>query len=56
MAKLRKYFIVEGDHPVLKRVYGHISEKEKVLSLLSDMIDADYENIKVTGKEEFVDG
>jgi hypothetical protein len=38
------------------RIYKHTSDKNEVLSLLGDMIDFNYENIKVTGKEKIIDG
>ena len=44
-------YIVEGDHPILRRIYDHCPDLGTASKLVQEMIEANYENITINGKE-----
>ena len=54
VVRLRKYFIVEGDHPILRRVYKILYDKDEAISLFLEIFRLNYENITLTVKEEII--
>lgn len=48
---MKKLILVEGDHPILKRIYEYHHSMDNVNKLVDLMKEYNYENIKVGGKE-----
>lgn len=55
MKKSKKRYLVEGDHPILQRVYKIRYNLEECIPMLREMDRLKYENIKLTSKEVFAD-
>ena len=47
----KESFLVEGDHPVFRRVYDRFYNETEALDLTEEMKTFNYENITINGKE-----
>ena len=46
-----KQYLVEADHPVLRRVFDIYNEEQEALDFIEDIKGFKYENITLNGKD-----
>jgi len=48
---MKQGYLVEGDHPIFKRIYSRFKTFSEASKLIIELIEYNYENIKLNGKE-----